>query len=322
MTFSILHVQTFKSPSQLVFVVGMGAAIVLWLVDLLVRFTCAAPKVESCAAEEVAGITKLTVKFAKPREIGPGDYFFLSLPEISKSQVHPFSVSSQPDADKITFHIKQMGAPTSFTGKLRSLVLQRAGSGKSSLKNVSLSGPYGRFSVRMEDYNEVWLVAGGIGITPMISTALHLENVMETNYPSLKKVHLVWSVRSSEELSWFDEELARLAKAQANYKIQLHLYVTRYSKMKRNDSMNVAYNAESGIEMTGVVSAGSNPMVSGRGVQHEFERDKRPNYASLFEKSVGSRVAVMACGPPPLVASVESCAAAKGFHFHKETFLF
>jgi predicted ferric reductase len=322
MAFSILHVQTFKSPSQLVFVVGMGAAIVLWLVDVLVRFTCAAPKVESCAAEEVAGITKLTVKFAEPREIGPGDYFFLSVPEISKSQVHPFSVSSQPDADKITFHIKQMGAPTSFTGKLHTLVQQRAGSGKSSLKNVSLSGPYGRFSVRMEDYNEVWLVAGGIGITPMISTALHLENVMETNYTNLKKVHLVWSVRSPDELSWFDEELARLAKAQSNYKIQLHLYVTRYSKMKRNDSMNVAYNAESGIEMTGVVSGSNNPMVSGKGIQHEFERDKRPDYASLFKTSVGSRVAVMACGPPPLVVSVESCAAAKGFHFHKETFLF
>jgi predicted ferric reductase len=330
MVFSILHVQKFKSPSQLVFVGGMGAAILLWLVDLIVRSTCAAPKVESCRAVAVAGITKLTVKFSKPREIGPGDYFFLSLPDVSKSQVHPFSVSSQPAPDQITFHIKQMGQPFSFTGKLRSLVQQRAGRGQTSLNNVSLSGPYGRFSVRLEDYDELWLIAGGIGITPMISTALHLESILTngafTNYADLKKVHLVWSVRSADELAWFDEELARLAKAQSDHKMQLHLYVTRYSKMERKDSVNVAYNAGSGVEMTGSVRVkvveGSNPMISEKGVQHKFERDKRPSYASLFEDSAGGRVAVMACGPPPLVANVESCAAEKGFHFHKETFLF
>ena len=54
----------------------------------------------------------------------------------------------------------------------------------------------------MEDYDEIWLVAGGIGITPMISTALHLESILNdgkfSQYPNLKKVHLVWSVRSAD----------------------------------------------------------------------------------------------------------------------------
>lgn len=218
-----------------------------------------------------------------------------------------------------------MGQSSSFTGKLHSLVTQRAGSGQTSMKSVSLSGPYGRFSIRMEDYDEIWLVAGGIGITPMISTALHLESILNdgkfSQYPNLKKVHLVWSVRSKDELLWFNSELTRLANRR-NGIFNLHLYATRYSQMQRVDSVNVAYNGESGIEMTGVIAGGSNPMISGADFQHKFERDVRPSYAALFEKSADGRVAVMACGPPPLVADAKSCAAAKGYHFHKETFLF
>ena len=328
MIFSLLHVQKFKSPSQLAFVFSMGAAILLWIIDIVMRFTCAAPQVQSCVAKEVYGVTKLTVALSKSPSIGPGDYFFLTVPDVSLSQSHPFSVSSQSNSNEITFHIKQMGDNSSFTTRLGNLVKQRAGRGQTSLKNVSLSGPYGRLSVNLEDYKELWLVAGGIGITPMISTALHIASKLHnggiSGYPNLKKVHLLWSVRATDQLLWFSDELNQLSNKNSigESMFQLHLYVTRYSKVERRDSINVAYNVESGVEMT-QVATNSNPMHSQEKIPFEFNRDKRPSYAILFEKSAhkDANVAVMACGPPALVSNVETCAFAKGFHFHKETFL-
>ena len=71
--------------------------------------------------------------------------------------------------------------------------------------------------------------------------------------------------------------------------------------------------------MTGVIAGGSNPMISGQTFQHKFGQDVRPSYAALFEKSADGRVAVMACGPPPLVADANPpllrAAAKKHFCF-------
>lgn len=38
-----------------------------------------------------------------------GSYFFVCLPELSLYEWHPFSVSSSPYQDKITFHVKVLG---------------------------------------------------------------------------------------------------------------------------------------------------------------------------------------------------------------------
>ena len=47
----------------------------------------------------------------------PGQFAFLQFPTVSTLQWHPFTISSAPSSDRITFHIKNTG-PKAFTGQL------------------------------------------------------------------------------------------------------------------------------------------------------------------------------------------------------------
>ena len=47
----------------------------------------------------------------------PGQFAFLQFPTVSTLQWHPFTISSAPSSNRITFHIKNTG-PKAFTGQL------------------------------------------------------------------------------------------------------------------------------------------------------------------------------------------------------------
>jgi predicted ferric reductase len=278
-------------------------------VDWILRLTIKGPNIYSATAEDVGGVTKITAQLSKPLDVGPGEYFFLTCPEISSIQSHPFSVSSQPKPNVLTFHVKRMGNETSFTSKL--LALAKA---QKSL-DLKLEGPYGRFSVALGVYSDIWLVAGGIGITPMMSTLLWLRTHAHERLPSLKSVHLVWSVRYEDELSWFQDELSKFeSKSPDGEKCEfhLHIYVTRFSKAKKSTSLNSVTPKETTFK---------NPMVSERGGPVPFQPDVRPAYGELL--SIGAQDGVvLACGPPAMVASARDAATTRGMDFHEETFLF
>lgn len=63
---------------------------------------------------------------------------------------------------------------------------------------VLLEGPYGNPSVVFHRYHSVTLVAGGIGITPMISMFGYLAK----NEPQIS-THLIWCVRTHAGLLLF-----------------------------------------------------------------------------------------------------------------------
>jgi predicted ferric reductase len=104
----------------------------------------------------------------------PGQFAWLTL-EISpfRMREHPFSMSSSGDrGDRIEFSIKALG---DFTRTIKDV--------KPGTK-AYLDGPYGVFTNdRYEDTGGFVLVAGGIGITPMISMLLtHAERHDERPY--------------------------------------------------------------------------------------------------------------------------------------------
>jgi len=86
-------------------------------------------------------------------------------------------------------------------------------SGRTPLSStkVHIQGPYGRLSIRIEDYHHILLVGGGIGVTPLTSTLEVIkQKSLQGRMPQLKMVELVWVVRSVEQLSWFAEYLGTL----------------------------------------------------------------------------------------------------------------
>lgn len=135
-----------------------------------------------------------------------GQYMFLRIPEVSMFEMHPFTISSAPTASqsRLTFHIKGMGSKT-WTGKLCELADTMSENCSSTDLRVHMEGPYGAWSILPREFKRIILVAGGIGITPIMALATELQR-MEFSLPKDTKIHLIWSSRDNEAFStWFPE---------------------------------------------------------------------------------------------------------------------
>lgn len=148
----------------------------------------------------------------------PGQFAFVSFenPEIPEEE-HPFTIASAPDNSQILqFLIKDVG---DWTRKLKVLKIgDRAG----------ISGPFGVFSPFRHENGRLIMIAGGIGITPMLSILrqLALEN-------SELPVKLIWSYKTAAEAPC-QEELENLHKHLSNFEI------VRLITRERSEQNNVS----------------------------------------------------------------------------------
>ncbi len=141
-----------------------------------------------------------------------GQYAFVSFGDSPFSdRAHPFSFSSCPsDRPKISFTIKELG---DFTNTMSNISVG---------SNVFLYGPYGHLTLnnrrgpRIQEKGVV-LLAGGIGITPMISI---LREMQATNYQ--QPVKLFYACRAQEDLL-YQQEIIHISK-QLN--MDLHLVLS------------------------------------------------------------------------------------------------
>lgn len=164
-----------------------------------------------------------------------------------------------------------------------------------------LDGPYGSFSVRLQDYKLLVLVAGGIGVTPMASL---LQELLAAGAPPGARFHLVWACRGIEPFTgWFPDLLARLQESPQG---SMTLFDTS--------------NGKGGEE------GGGAPPLPGPGGK---ATGGRPDLPTLFQsllrdhglEAAPGDVAVLACGPAALVGDAQVAARRLGLAFHKETFL-
>lgn len=133
----------------------------------------------------------------------PGQFAFVSFdsPEVTKEE-HPLTIASAPDSsDTLQFFVKGVGDWTS---------------GLNALKigdKARVSGPFGVFSSFRHETKMLIMIAGGIGITPMLSTLRQLE-LEKSELP----VKLIWSYKTRAEAPCL-EELERACKNLSNLEI-------------------------------------------------------------------------------------------------------
>jgi len=147
-------------------------------------------------------VTELIFKKPKRFHYQPGQYLFIRFPMFEGyKELFPFSISSDPSQKNLRISIKRIGDFTS--NKIPKL--------KKGDKAI-IMGPYGRFgeSYLKHDKDMVW-IAGGIGITPFLSLAKH-----ESNYPSNRKIILVW-VTKDKSTAFHDKELKSEMKKNKNF---------------------------------------------------------------------------------------------------------
>ncbi|MGF1671594.1 MAG: ferric reductase-like transmembrane domain-containing protein [Balneolaceae bacterium] len=106
-----------------------------------------------------------------------------------KLQQHPFTMSSPPEVkDKIRFTIKKLGDFTSEIDKIKN------GS------TAFIEGPYGNFTLDVSSAEHNIFIAGGIGITPLISM---LESINLRNNPL--KFTLIYGTPSIDKTPFYED---------------------------------------------------------------------------------------------------------------------
>jgi predicted ferric reductase len=141
-------------------------------------------------------------------KFAPGQFAWITVARSPFADLeHPFSYSSSAsDRDAPAFTIKAIG---DFTAQIPQLDVGT---------RVYVDGPFGAFSVdRRPSASEFVFIAGGIGITPIMSMLRTMHDREDT-----RAIHLIYAARTLEEMT-FREELEQL---QQRLHLRLHLVPT------------------------------------------------------------------------------------------------
>jgi phenol hydroxylase P5 protein len=153
--------------------------------------------------DEVApDVRRLLIRLTEPLTFNPGQYVQLNLPG---GENRPYSVASTPgDGNLVELHIKRTADGAATDG----WVFKDLTAGQ----NISLSGPYGRFSFRPARSQPVLLLAGGTGLAPMKSIVRHIAEtgsdhqvVLYHGVPTAAHLYEhAWLTQFAEAHDWFD----------------------------------------------------------------------------------------------------------------------
>ncbi|ORX34383.1 ferric reductase NAD binding domain-domain-containing protein [Kockovaella imperatae] len=239
-----------------------------------------------------------------------GQYIFINCPEISYFQYHPFTLTSAPEEDYISVHIRVVGDwTTAFakalgadlgdsqqkkieeTGGARELVLSPS-VGK-VLPRIMIDGPFGSASEDFTKFETVLLVGAGIGVTPFASILksiwYRLNKFGKDKKTRLSKVYFVWVIRDFGSAEWFHSLLQAVEAEDEGHKIEIHIYLT--ARIDENKMNNLLIQD---------VGADKDSITNLRAPTHFG----RPNWDRVFEsianKHPDTDCGVFFCGPPML----------------------
>jgi len=151
-------------------------------------------------------------------------YVIVNFPQVSDHEWHPFSLSSSPLDDLSCLHVKSM-TQGSFTNKLHNV----AQTIRESDLVMNVEGPYGP-RLELDSFQSVLLVAGGIGVTPMVSTMRYLvQQAQMQKQGALQRLHLIWIARSPACFDMMQSELDLIGAAPS-----LEVKISLYCSTKRN----------------------------------------------------------------------------------------
>ncbi|KAJ1275739.1 hypothetical protein BS78_05G159100 [Paspalum vaginatum] len=300
----------------------------------------------------------LSLHFSKPPgfRYRSGQYIFVNCAAVSPFQWHPFSITSAPQDDYVSVHIRTLGDWTRELKNVFSRVCRPPTEGKSGLlraeydrdggamanpsfPKVLIDGPYGAPAQDYKQYDVVLLVGLGIGATPMISIIKDIINNMkqldgdlesaagaDTSSSSVssfrtRRAYFYWVTREQGSFEWFRGVMDEVAETDKKGVIELHNYCTSVYEEGDARSALIAMlqslnHAKHGVDV-----------VSGTRVRTHFAR---PNWRNVYKRIAlnhrDQRVGVFYCGAPVLTKELRELAqdfsrkTDTKFEFHKENF--
>ena len=255
-----LHAQLGELP-QMTFVVFIG---LIWASEWIMRVFHVVYRnytfkrgITRVVVEALPGeACRVTFHTSRPWTPAPGSHVYAYIPSVSLWMSHPFSVAwttttansesdytsnqarpfSTIDLEKEQ-HVTPSNQPpettvslvmSARTGMTRTLY-ERASRGRNGRITLlgALEGAYGSLE-SLHSYGTIVLFAGGVGITHQLPHLRDLLNSYENRTIPVKRITLVWAVRSSDMFEWIrpwmDEILSMPGRREL---LKIQLFVTK-----------------------------------------------------------------------------------------------
>ncbi|RDX75862.1 Respiratory burst oxidase-like protein C, partial [Mucuna pruriens] len=279
----------------------------------------------------------LSLQMSKPQGFSykSGQYMFVNCAAVSPVEWHPFSITSAPDDDYLSVHIKILGDWTRSLKAKFSRACQQPVNGQSGLlraecvkghdsptcfPKVLVDGPYGAPAQDYREYEVVLLVGLGIGATPMISILKDMKSARLSDFKT-RRAYFYWVTRDQGSFDWFKGVMNEVAEEDRRKVIELHSYCT--SVYEEGDARSAL------IAMLQSINHAKNgvDIVSGTRVMSHFAK---PNWRTVYKRIAlnhpHARVGVFYCGPSTLTHELRQLAldfthnTSTKYDFHKENF--
>lgn len=141
----------------------------------------------------------------------PGQYVYLRMPSISVLGNHPFTISSLCSEDFPSEYGESYRDCVlvfrPYGGFTREVLNQAIEKGPFHTYRAFLDGPYGGMRRDLAAFDTCILIAGGSGVTALMSQLLNLIKRMRDGKAITRKVVVVWSMKRLDAMDWFREEL-------------------------------------------------------------------------------------------------------------------
>lgn len=199
-----------------------------------------------------------------------GQWLFIQVPELSRWQWHPFTITSAPEDPYVSIHIRQVGDFTHDLGErlgagpsVVAAMTQAAMKGPEkdtigmsrgdfveldpattaiTLPHVRIDGPYGAPAEDVFKSEVAILIGAGIGVTPFASILKHIwYRQRKGKLGSLRRVEFFWVCRDAPSFGWFQSLLQEVETAQADPNfLRINIYLTQ--KIGEDMLWNIAIN--------------------------------------------------------------------------------
>lgn len=261
-----------------------GFPLLVYSIDRIIRFRrLSRPlRVSSLKHLDDGTLEIITSKPAHCRH-APGDYAYLYIPALSRVQLHPFTISSSPEEDELSFHIKPTGG---WTKRLQNLCSQQ-----NSLHHIYIDGPFSTPSAFVDEIKYSLLIAVGSGITPFRSAiAGFIGDIKNSHDFTPKKMSLHWLVRDPKSLLIFGNSLL----CNLPDWIDMHLYLLHTNHGMGEFPSNI--------------------------ILHVDKPNWDQIFAEVSKEKANKRPYVFYCGPNDLGVKLRSISRKHKLKFKKENF--
>ncbi|GCC37242.1 hypothetical protein chiPu_0015744 [Chiloscyllium punctatum] len=272
----------------------------IYLCDKLISLSRKKKEVTVVKAELLpSGVTYLEFKRPQDFEYKSGQWVRIACISLGADEYHPFTLTSAPNEDTLSLHIRAVGP---WTTKLRETYSPENVGNLGGNPKIYLDGPFGEGHQEWNQFEVSVLVGGGIGVTPFSSILKDL--VFKSSMFSkiaCKKVYFIWVTRTQRQFEWMADIIREVEKNDKNDLVSVHIYITQLAE-KFDLRTTMLYICERHFQ-----KVSNRSLFTGlRSITHFGRPQFIPFFNSLQEvhPEVG-KIGVFSCGPPGLTKNVE-----------------